>query len=107
MIVLLPQPLAPTRAVTLFAGMFKLIPFKTCTEGLAGYAKLTSFTSSSPAIGLSRTLSDVFEEISGIRSFISMNSLAAPAALAKSAKAGEMVVNADVPIMTEKSTLKI
>ena len=39
MIVLLPEPLAPTKAVVLLAGISRLMPFNTCVSGREGYEK--------------------------------------------------------------------
>lgn len=46
--VLFPEPLAPTSAVVLFAGMDKSRPWRTSTVGLEGYAKRTSRISMFP-----------------------------------------------------------
>ncbi len=102
---LLPQPLAPTKAVVLFAGNFKLMSSNTLTVGRAGYANETPFSSMSPTTLSFWMPSGLVESIRGSVLMTSRMSFAAALALVKSVIAGAIIVKEDVAMTTQKRTL--
>lgn len=79
--VLFPDPLAPTRAVVFFAGMFRLRPVKTAAFRRVGYEKWTSFNPMAPDISFGLTPSSDSESISDLRSMTWKRAWAAAPAL--------------------------
>lgn len=79
--VLFPEPLAPTRAVVLLAGIDRVKSFRTGMPGREGYAKATLRSSMSPRQAAGRIPSWLSESTLDVLSMTWNSSCAAAAAL--------------------------
>ena len=103
--VLLPDPLAPTRAVTLPAGTRNVKSRRTVTLGRVGYLKVTLSKEMSRALESNDSPSVEKGSISDERSISWNNCAAAAPARLKSIRYGAIVVRPLDAIMIDMSTL--
>lgn len=106
-IVLFPEPLGPTNAVTRLAGKVKLKLSRTFTSGRVGYEKSTFEKLILPEMDAGNAPDTLIESMFEVRSIVLNRLSAAEAALVKAVRCGASWVIADAAMITENNTLGI